>query len=185
MKWNVDRNFRSMFTISCIEHNKESSFLKQTSVSYMFLYNSLWWVPAKTQPPEKEIYLLHLVWLHQKIQTVMALSHLPFFPRYLHYVFDLGNGANLIKGSSNKPLNDNQWHNVMISRDTSNLHTVKIDTKITTQITAGARNLDLKSKCAKSKQQAGTHVAVNMWHILGFGCVCVCAFCSDWPEFHL
>ncbi|XP_068420092.1 neurexin-1 isoform X13 [Eschrichtius robustus] len=64
---------------------------------------------------------------------------------YLHYVFDLGNGANLIKGSSNKPLNDNQWHNVMISRDTSNLHTVKIDTKITTQITAGARNLDLKS----------------------------------------
>ncbi|XP_074944728.1 neurexin-1 isoform X14 [Phalacrocorax aristotelis] len=64
---------------------------------------------------------------------------------YLHYVFDLGNGANLIKGSSNKPLNDNQWHNVMISRDISNLHTVKIDTKITTQSTAGARNLDLKS----------------------------------------
>ncbi|XP_074673772.1 neurexin-1 isoform X36 [Strix aluco] len=64
---------------------------------------------------------------------------------YLHYVFDLGNGANLIKGSSNKPLNDNQWHNVMISRDTNNLHTVKIDNKITTQSTAGARNLDLKS----------------------------------------
>lgn len=61
-------------------------------------------------------------------------------------MFDLGNGANLIKGSSNKPLNDNQWHNVMISRDTNNLHTVKIDTKITTQSTAGARNLDLKSK---------------------------------------
>lgn len=74
----------------------------------------------------------------------MTLFH--FLSRYLHYVFDLGNGANLIKGSSNKPLNDNQWHNVMISRDTSNLHTVKIDTKITTQITAGARNLDLKSK---------------------------------------
>lgn len=34
----------------------------------------------------------------------------------------------------------------MISRDTNNLHTVKIDTKITTQSTAGARNLDLKSK---------------------------------------
>lgn len=61
-------------------------------------------------------------------------------------MFDLGNGANLIKGSSNKPLNDNQWHNVMISRDTNNLHTVKIDTKITTQSTAGARNLDLKSE---------------------------------------
>ncbi|XP_056126158.1 neurexin-1a isoform X11 [Rhinichthys klamathensis goyatoka] len=63
---------------------------------------------------------------------------------YLHYVSDLGNGAHLIKGNSNKPLNDNQWHNVIISRDTNNLHTVKIDTKITTQTTVGAKNLDLK-----------------------------------------
>ncbi|XP_036402480.1 neurexin-1a isoform X19 [Megalops cyprinoides] len=63
---------------------------------------------------------------------------------YLHYVSDLGNGAHLIKGNSNKPLNDNHWHNVMISRDTNNLHTVKIDTKITTQTTVGAKNLDLK-----------------------------------------
>uniref|UniRef100_A0A8B9K913 Neurexin 1 n=1 Tax=Astyanax mexicanus TaxID=7994 RepID=A0A8B9K913_ASTMX len=63
---------------------------------------------------------------------------------YLHYVADLGNGAHLIKGNSNKPLNDNQWHNVMISRDTNNLHTVKIDTKVTTQTTMGAKNLDLK-----------------------------------------
>ncbi|XP_064173745.1 neurexin-1a-like isoform X16 [Anguilla rostrata] len=65
---------------------------------------------------------------------------------YLHYVSDLGNGAHLIKGNSNKPLNDNHWHNVMISRDTNNLHTVKIDTKITTQTTVGAKNLDLKGK---------------------------------------
>uniref|UniRef100_A0A8C1GTJ6 Neurexin 1 n=1 Tax=Cyprinus carpio TaxID=7962 RepID=A0A8C1GTJ6_CYPCA len=50
----------------------------------------------------------------------------------------------LIKGNSNTPLNDNHWHNVMISRDTNNLHTVKIDTKITTQTTMGAKNLDLK-----------------------------------------
>ncbi|XP_047459960.1 neurexin-1a isoform X3 [Mugil cephalus] len=63
---------------------------------------------------------------------------------YLHYVSDLGNGAHLIKGNSNKPLNDNQWHNVIISRDTNNLHTVKIDTKVTTQTTTGAKNLDLK-----------------------------------------
>ncbi|XP_026080625.1 neurexin-1a-like isoform X8 [Carassius auratus] len=63
---------------------------------------------------------------------------------FLHYVSDLGNGAYLIKGNSNKPLNDNQWHNVIISRDTNNLHTVKIDTKITTQTTVGAKNLDLK-----------------------------------------
>ncbi|XP_066521055.1 neurexin 1a isoform X9 [Hoplias malabaricus] len=63
---------------------------------------------------------------------------------YLHYVSDLGNGPHLIKGNSNTPLNDNHWHNVMISRDTNNLHTVKIDTKITTQTTLGAKNLDLK-----------------------------------------
>ncbi|XP_027862663.1 neurexin-1a isoform X3 [Xiphophorus couchianus] len=63
---------------------------------------------------------------------------------YLHYVSDLGNGAHLIKGNSNKPLSDNQWHNVIISRDTNNLHTVKIDTKVTTQTTSGAKNLDLK-----------------------------------------
>ncbi|KAA8583917.1 hypothetical protein FQN60_015125 [Etheostoma spectabile] len=42
---------------------------------------------------------------------------------YLHYVSDLGNGAHLIKGNSNKPLNDNHWHNVVISRDANNLHT--------------------------------------------------------------
>ncbi|XP_045558365.1 neurexin-1a isoform X18 [Salmo salar] len=63
---------------------------------------------------------------------------------YLHYVSDLGNGAHLIKGNSNSPLNDNHWHNVLISRDTNNLHTVKIDTKVTTQTTMGAKNLDLK-----------------------------------------
>ncbi|XP_054653899.1 neurexin-1a-like isoform X17 [Dunckerocampus dactyliophorus] len=63
---------------------------------------------------------------------------------YLHYVSDLGNGAHLIKGNSNKPLNDNNWHNVIISRDANNLHTVKIDTKVTTQTTTGAKNLDLK-----------------------------------------
>uniref|UniRef100_A0A671YV66 Neurexin-1a-like n=1 Tax=Sparus aurata TaxID=8175 RepID=A0A671YV66_SPAAU len=63
---------------------------------------------------------------------------------YLHYISDLGNGAHLIKGNSNSPLNDNHWHNVHISRDTNNLHTVKIDTKVTTQTTMGAKNLDLK-----------------------------------------
>ncbi|XP_019726157.1 neurexin-1a isoform X11 [Hippocampus comes] len=63
---------------------------------------------------------------------------------YLHYVSDLGNGAHLIKGNSNRPLNDNNWHSVIISRDANNLHMVKIDTKITTQTTTGAKNLDLK-----------------------------------------
>ena len=72
----------------------------------------------------------------------------PLGYRYLHYVSDLGNGAHLIKGNSNTPLNDNHWHNVIISRDKNNLHTVKIDTKITTQTTTGAKNLDLRGKCS-------------------------------------
>uniref|UniRef100_A0A4W3HPC4 Neurexin 1 n=1 Tax=Callorhinchus milii TaxID=7868 RepID=A0A4W3HPC4_CALMI len=63
---------------------------------------------------------------------------------YLHYVFDLGTGPSLIKGNSDKTLNDNQWHDVLISRDTNNLHTVRINSKVNTQNTIGAKNLDLK-----------------------------------------
>uniref|UniRef100_A0A673M8P0 Neurexin-2-like n=1 Tax=Sinocyclocheilus rhinocerous TaxID=307959 RepID=A0A673M8P0_9TELE len=63
---------------------------------------------------------------------------------YVHYVFDLGNGPSLMKGNSEKPLNDNQWHNVVVSRDTTNVHTLKIDSRTVTQHSNGARNLDLK-----------------------------------------
>uniref|UniRef100_A0A8C1TFW7 Neurexin 2b n=1 Tax=Cyprinus carpio TaxID=7962 RepID=A0A8C1TFW7_CYPCA len=63
---------------------------------------------------------------------------------YVHYVFDLGNGPSLMKGNSEKPLNDNQWHNVVVSRDTNNVHTLKIDSRTVTQHSNGARNLDLK-----------------------------------------
>ncbi|XP_059382505.1 neurexin 2a isoform X13 [Carassius carassius] len=65
---------------------------------------------------------------------------------YIHYVFDLGNGPSLMKGNSDKPLNDNQWHNVMVSRDDSNVHTLKIDSHTVTQHSNGARNLDLKGE---------------------------------------
>ncbi|CAG5874040.1 unnamed protein product, partial [Menidia menidia] len=65
---------------------------------------------------------------------------------YIHYVFDLGNGPSLMKGNSDKPLNDNQWHNVVISRDNSNVHILKIDSRIVTQHANGARNLDLKGE---------------------------------------
>ncbi|XP_028830438.1 neurexin-2-like isoform X1 [Denticeps clupeoides] len=65
---------------------------------------------------------------------------------YIHYVFDLGNGPSLMKGNSDKPLNDNQWHNVVVSRDTNNVHTLKIDSRIVTQHSNGARNLDLKGE---------------------------------------
>ncbi|XP_028293164.1 neurexin 3a isoform X2 [Gouania willdenowi] len=62
----------------------------------------------------------------------------------IHYVFDLGNGPNLIKGKSLKALNDNQWHNVAITRDNSNTHTLKVDATTTSQSINGAKNLDLK-----------------------------------------
>ncbi|XP_037606820.1 neurexin 3b isoform X9 [Sebastes umbrosus] len=63
---------------------------------------------------------------------------------FIHYVFDLGNGPSLLKGNSENPLNDNQWHNVVITRDASNTHTLKVDTKSVTQNVNGAKNLDLK-----------------------------------------
>lgn len=77
-------------------------------------------------------------------------SHQFVFPhRYIHYVFDLGNGPNVIKGNSDRPLNDNQWHNVVITRDNSNTHSLKVDTKVVTQVINGAKNLDLKGKPCK------------------------------------
>ncbi|XP_049635513.1 neurexin-2-beta isoform X3 [Suncus etruscus] len=65
---------------------------------------------------------------------------------YIHYVFDLGNGPSLMKGNSDKPVNDNQWHNVVVSRDPGNVHTLKIDSHTVTQHSNGARNLDLKGE---------------------------------------
>ncbi|XP_041721113.1 neurexin-3 isoform X11 [Coregonus clupeaformis] len=63
---------------------------------------------------------------------------------FVHYVFDLGNGPSLLKGNSESALNDNQWHNVVITRDASNTHTLKVDAKSVTQNVNGAKNLDLK-----------------------------------------
>ncbi|XP_077597523.1 neurexin-2-like isoform X8 [Stigmatopora nigra] len=65
---------------------------------------------------------------------------------FIHYVFDLGNGPSLMKGNSEKPLNDNRWHNVVISRDNDNVHMLKIDVRTVTQHANGARNLDLKGE---------------------------------------
>ncbi|XP_032803913.1 neurexin-1-like isoform X24 [Petromyzon marinus] len=65
---------------------------------------------------------------------------------HIHYVFDLGNGQNLIKDSSKKVLNDNQWHNVIISRELNNVHTLKVDSKSSTLNVNGAKNLDLKGE---------------------------------------
>ncbi|XP_045064132.1 neurexin 2a isoform X3 [Coregonus clupeaformis] len=65
---------------------------------------------------------------------------------YIHYVFDLGSGPSLMKGNSEKPLNDNQWHDVVVSRDDNNVHILKIDSRTVTQHSNGARNLDLKGE---------------------------------------
>lgn len=73
--------------------------------------------------------------------------------RYVHYVFDLGNGPSLMKGNSDKPLNDNQWHNVVVSRDANNVHILKIDSRTVTQHSNGARNLDLKGNGGLSSSQ--------------------------------
>ncbi|XP_076156432.1 neurexin-3a isoform X3 [Alosa pseudoharengus] len=62
---------------------------------------------------------------------------------YIHYVFDLGNGPNVIKGNSDR-VHDNQWHNVVITRDNNNVHTLKVDAKAVSQAVNGAKNLDLK-----------------------------------------
>lgn len=65
-------------------------------------------------------------------------------------MFDLGNGPSLLKGNSDNPLNDNQWHNVVITRDASNTHSLKVDTKSVTQNVNGAKNLDLKGSAISS-----------------------------------
>lgn len=69
---------------------------------------------------------------------------------FIHYVFDLGNGPSLLKGNSDNPLNDNQWHNVVITRDASNTHTLKVDSKSVTQNVNGAKNLDLKGTTSEN-----------------------------------
>ncbi|XP_040183767.1 neurexin-2-beta isoform X8 [Rana temporaria] len=65
---------------------------------------------------------------------------------YIHYVFDLGNGPSLMKGNSERALNDNQWHSVAVSRDPGNAHTLRIDGRTVTQHSTGASNLDLKGE---------------------------------------
>uniref|UniRef100_A0A8C4QD20 Neurexin 3a n=1 Tax=Eptatretus burgeri TaxID=7764 RepID=A0A8C4QD20_EPTBU len=65
---------------------------------------------------------------------------------HINYVFDLGNGPNLIQDKSRSPLNDNNWHNIIISKETNNLHTLKVDSFTNTDNVNGAKNLDLKGK---------------------------------------
>lgn len=84
-----------------------------------------------------------LLCLPSTAPALTGVSSLPW-GRYIHYVFDLGNGPSLMKGNSDKPVNDNQWHNVVVSRDPGNVHTLKIDSRTVTQHSNGARNLDLK-----------------------------------------
>lgn len=72
-----------------------------------------------------------------------------------------------MKGNSDKPLNDNQWHNVVISRDANNVHILKIDSRAVTQHANGARNLDLKGKLRRDSrriniQDSGAAVTIQV-----------------------
>ncbi|XP_016376363.1 neurexin-2-like [Sinocyclocheilus rhinocerous] len=103
---------------------------------------------------------------------------------YVHYVFDLGNGPSLMKGNSEKPLNDNQWHNVVVSRDTNNVHTLKIDSRTVTQHSNGARNLDLKGPSTTCTEDSCHHQGVCLQQWEGFSCDCTMtsyggSYCSD------
>ena len=77
-----------------------------------------------------------------------------------------------MKGNSDKPLNDNQWHNVVVSRDANNVHMLKIDSRTVTQHSNGARNLDLKGKSKRQWESgetnvpASTFVSVNLCSVM-------------------
>lgn len=87
-------------------------------------------------------------------------------------MFDLGNGPNLIKGKSERALNDNQWHNVAITRDNSNTHTLKVDAVATSQSINGAKNLDLKGtlKMQLVQQIHNSETGFELWSFLELGC---------------
>uniref|UniRef100_A0A3Q0S6V8 Neurexin 2 n=1 Tax=Amphilophus citrinellus TaxID=61819 RepID=A0A3Q0S6V8_AMPCI len=97
---------------------------------------------------------------------------------YIHYVFDLGNGPSLMKGNSDKPLNDNQWHNVVVSRDANNVHTLKIDSRTVTQHSNGARNLDLKGNSSPSSTVKSSRNHCHMHEITILVSSLACPFTS-------
>lgn len=67
-------------------------------------------------------------------------------PRYIHYVFDLGDGPSLMKGNSEQPLHDGRWHEVSVAREGGTLHGLRVDGRPVTQHGQGARGLDLKGE---------------------------------------
>lgn len=78
-----------------------------------------------------------------------------------------------MKGNSDKPLNDNQWHNVVISRDNNNVHILKIDSRTVTQHANGARNLDLKGNFMESvlsRDTASSTTNYLMFHVPSTSC---------------
>ncbi|KAI8515076.1 Neurexin-2 [Branchiostoma belcheri] len=64
---------------------------------------------------------------------------------YLQYAFNLGDGATMMKGKSDM-LNDNEWHEVKITRDENLNHRLTIDDLAVQKTTKGSKNLDLKGE---------------------------------------
>nr|XP_039259128.1 neurexin-3a-like isoform X5 [Styela clava] len=64
---------------------------------------------------------------------------------FIHYVYNLGNGAQIISTPDQQPINDNKWHSIRIVRDVSNTHTLSVDgTMVIHHGNDLRRNLDLK-----------------------------------------
>lgn len=80
-------------------------------------------------------------------------------PRYIHYVFDLGDGPSLMKGNSEQPLHDGRWHEVSVAREGGTLHGLRVDGRPVTQHGQGARNLDLKGEQGGGVGGGGGHDA--------------------------
>lgn len=107
--------------------------------------------------------LLGVCFIYTNWRSHVKWGYLPLllcYCRFIHYVFDLGNGPSLLKGNSDNQLNDNQWHNVVITRDGSNTHTLKVDSKSVTQNVNGAKNLDLKGK--QHTENRNGHVFISV-----------------------
>ena len=75
-----------------------------------------------------------------------TLTTPPLPRRYIHYVFDLGDGPSLMKGNSEQPLHDGRWHEVALAREGGALHALRVDGRPVTQHGQGGRSLDLKGE---------------------------------------
>ena len=64
----------------------------------------------------------------------------------LRYIFNTGSGTSLVSSDTKKPLNDNQWHDVLVHRTSIERHLLKVDghaTPFTSSSQTSAVHFDL------------------------------------------